>query len=122
MRRGDFEPLDVGAVGHDPVPPQYPDHVRLVLQHELFELAHQHPLPRRIGLAQHLLVKVDLLGIVVISVVLAIDSGGPHPLPPHPRSSPALAAVRPKHTPHHPAATPHHPPRSPPPPTFRSSP
>src|SRR5229473_6193448 len=56
----DLEALHVRPVRHDPVPPQYPDHMGRVIEHVLFEPAHKRPLLRRIGLAQQLFVKVDL--------------------------------------------------------------
>src|SRR4029077_9420855 len=62
-------------VRHDPVPPQYPNHVGLVIEHVLFEPAHQEALLRRIGFAQHLFIKLDLTRIVVVAVVLAVDRG-----------------------------------------------
>ena len=48
----------------------------LVVQHIFFELTHLYPLPRRIGLAQHSLVKLDLLRIVVVPVILAVNRSG----------------------------------------------
>src|SRR6267143_1395544 len=59
MARTDLPALDIGSVGHDPVPPQGHDLVRLVVQRMLLELAHQLALLCRIGLVQHPLIKID---------------------------------------------------------------
>src|SRR5216683_5980470 len=76
VRRADLEPLHIGPVGHDPVPPQHPNHMGLFVEHVFFEPAHQLALLLGIGLVQHLVVKIDLLWVVVISVILAVDRGG----------------------------------------------
>src|SRR3984893_81831 len=59
MARTDLPALDIGTVGHDPVPPQGHDLVPLVVQRMLLELAHQLALLCRIGLVQHPLIKID---------------------------------------------------------------
>jgi hypothetical protein len=75
MRRGDLEPLNIGAVRHDPVPPQHPEHMRLVVEHVFLEPAHRFALPGRVDFAQHLLVELDLGGVFIMPVILGIDGG-----------------------------------------------
>src|SRR5947208_12612852 len=71
----DLEALEIGAVRHDAVPPQGPDLMRLFVEDVFLQLAHQLALPRRIGLAQHLVVKRDFGGVLVMSVILGRDRG-----------------------------------------------
>src|SRR5438477_8456686 len=73
VRRGDLEPLDVGAVGHDAVPPQRIDLVRLLIEHVILEFAHQGALLLRVGLVQHRVVELDLARILVVAVILTVD-------------------------------------------------
>src|SRR5882762_7029640 len=47
MGRRDLEPLQVRPVRHDPVPPQCPDLVRLLIEHVGLQAAHQLALLRR---------------------------------------------------------------------------
>src|SRR5262245_8669992 len=44
------------------------------------EISYQRPLFRRVGLAQPLVVEVDLLGILKVSVVCGVDRAGQVPL------------------------------------------
>src|SRR5215468_9603793 len=61
MARADLPALDIGSVRHDPVPPQQKHSVRLVIKHVFLKFAHHRALSCRIGLAQHLLIEIDLL-------------------------------------------------------------
>src|SRR5271155_2591988 len=70
VRRADLEALHIGPIRHDPMPPQYPDLMRPVVEHIFFEVAHQGALPRRIGFMQHLLVEVDRGCVLVMAVIL----------------------------------------------------
>jgi hypothetical protein len=58
---------------HHPVPPQEEDIVRLGVEDVSLEVAHQRPLLGRVGLAQHLVVEVDLLGALKICVIGGVD-------------------------------------------------
>src|SRR5215831_4660881 len=70
MARTDLPAFDIGAVGDDSVPPQGHDFVRLLVEHVLLKLPHQCALLCRIGLMQHALIEIDIVGIIEISVLL----------------------------------------------------
>src|SRR6202045_5336679 len=57
MGRGRLEALQIRPVRHDPVPPQRPDLMRLLVEHVGLEASHQFALLCRIGLVQHLFVE-----------------------------------------------------------------
>src|SRR5215471_16668210 len=70
MARTDLPAFDIGAVGDDSVPPQGHNFVRLLVEHVLLKLPHQCALLCRIGLMQHALIEIDIVGIIEISVLL----------------------------------------------------
>src|SRR5437762_3805202 len=62
MTWADLPTLHICVMWHHPIPPQQKDIVRLDVEDVFLEVAHQHPLLYGIGLAQHLVVEIDLLG------------------------------------------------------------
>src|SRR5499427_7935720 len=70
MARTDLPAFDIGAVGHDPVPPESHDFMRLVVERMLLVLTHQQALLRRIGLVQHPLIEIDRRRVVEIPILL----------------------------------------------------
>jgi len=75
LARADLPALDIGAIRHDPIPPQYADLVRLGVQHVFFEVANQVPLLGEIGLAQHPLVEIDFPLVLILPVIRCGDRG-----------------------------------------------
>src|SRR5207249_3228426 len=73
MAWADLPTLHICVIGYHPVPPQQENFVRFGVEHVFLEVAHQCTLLHRIGLAQHLVVKIDLLGVLEVSVVCRID-------------------------------------------------
>src|SRR5437764_8098380 len=73
MARVDLPALHISAVGHDAVPPQQKDRMRLVVEDILLELPHQAALRGGVGLRDHLLVESDLVWIFVEAEILRLD-------------------------------------------------
>src|SRR4051812_33777613 len=71
MARANFPALHVAAIWDDAVAPQQEDFVRLGVEHALLELAHQLALPREIGLAEHAIVDVDFLRVLLPAEIRA---------------------------------------------------
>src|SRR5215472_2667123 len=65
----------------------------LVVEHVFLEIARQRSLLRQIGLAQHLVVEIDLLGVIEISIVCRIDRTRQVPLQIDERVDHALAVA-----------------------------
>src|SRR5882757_44139 len=80
MARADLPAFDIRPVGNHPVVPKQKDCVRLSVEHIFLEIPYQRPLFRRVGLAQHLVVEVDLLGVLKVSVVCGVDRARQVPL------------------------------------------
>src|SRR5439155_9944535 len=73
MTWADFPALHICAMRYHPIPPQEENLVCFGVEHVFLEVAHQRPLPRRVGLAQHLVVEIDLLRVLEVSVVCGIN-------------------------------------------------
>src|SRR6267143_1060762 len=91
MARADLPAFDIRPVGNHPVVPKQKDRVRLSVEHIFLEIPYQRPLFRRVGLAQHLVVEVDLLGVLKVSVVCGVDRARQVPLHVEHRVDDALA-------------------------------
>src|SRR3984893_5918464 len=91
MARADLPAFDIRPVGNHAVVPKQKDRVRLSVEHIFLEIPYQRPLFRRVGLAQHLVVEVDLLGVLKVSVVCGVDRARQVPLHVEHRVDDALA-------------------------------
>src|SRR5260370_42000726 len=72
MARADFPALYIRSVGNDAIPPQYPNLVGLCIEHIFLEIAHQSALLGEFGLAQHLVVEINLHRAFIVAILCAV--------------------------------------------------
>src|SRR5260370_6865905 len=105
MARADLPSLHIRLVRDDAVPPDYPDLVRLGVDHVFLEVAHQGALLGKVGLTEHFAVEIQLLLILEVPIIcrinrtrqvrLDIDQRVWHTGPVGPQANPEIPPPRP---------------------------